>query len=122
MNVIQFDNGSVDVTINTVEGSLKTGGGHDDLYERFNAGETPIVRNGVARNGSCLVEVGDGSDNTATLAELQTLHSGTGAGDYVITIDGEVYSYLAIVDIYIVGDGLQLMRVEWKGTIESVDL
>lgn len=122
MNVIRFNNGVIDITLNTLEGSLDKGGGNNDFAQRFNAGETPVLRNGVAKNGSCLVEVGDGTSNTHTLAQIQSLHSPIGLGAYTITIDGVIESYLALVDIFIIGTGLQLVKISWKGTLEDLDI
>jgi len=122
MQVLNFTNSSksVNLTANCLEGSLKLGDGHDDIVERFNAGETPVVRNGIAKNGECLIEVGDRTSNTQSLASLMTLHSPVGQGAFTITIDGVIYSRLALVDVYVVGTSLQLVKVVWKGTVENI--
>lgn len=118
MHVIRFNSPSVDITVQTVEGGMELGGGHDDLVRGYNAGETPVARNGIAKNGKCVVEVEDQTPNSRTLAILMGLDSPVGQGNYTITIDGSIYAYAGLVDTNVIGDGLQLVEISWKGTVD----
>ena len=107
------------VTVQSITETLSYGGGHDDIIRTVNNEEIPALRNGMARNGQCLVEVNDGSEHTRTLSELLDLHSGVGESDVIVTIDGTPYAYRSLITVSMVGNLGQMVRIEWKGTVNG---
>jgi len=103
--------GNIDLCVEPIYGSVKIGGGHNDLNREL----VPVARKGIAKNGECLVEVEDQSDYSKTLAELQNIRSKVGHGTFNIT--GEVESFEALVDVFIQGGHAQLVKLKWKGSI-----
>ena len=103
-------------TVQSITETLSYGGGNDDIIRTVNNEELPVMRNGIARNGKCLVEVNDGGNYSKTLSELLALHSGIGESDVTVTIDGEEYSYRSLVTVSMIGDLGQTISIEWKGT------
>ena len=104
-------------TIQSVTDTVILGGGEDNLGGNVvNNEEVPIMRHSNARNGSCVVEVDDGSAYTATLTELLALHSGPGEGQYDITIDGTLYAERGLLTVSMIGDLGQYVLISWKGS------
>jgi hypothetical protein len=116
--------GASALTITPVPGSVQYGGDHDDR----GGGEIPQARAAKAANGSCQVVI---DSVTVTLAALKTLVEKTcidstgaaaaagpgamevtGAGDYAAVV-----SHIAIVDINIEGDSVQVATITWKGSV-----
>lgn len=100
------------VTITPVPGTLTFGDGQDDRGGRV----TPIVRAGLARNGSCQTIL-----TALNRADIIALVSPAGVGDRDIAgddIPASADSYDALVDI-VEGegeDGVEVATITWKGT------
>lgn len=121
MSVFRFKNSSHDVFLDVPEGEYKLTGEHDDLQETVNGVLTPLVRNGIAQDGTCTVIVEDGGSHSQTLEVIQSLRSGIGVGDYTVYNDDVPCSYLALVDVDIVSDAVMRAVISWKGTINSTE-
>lgn len=102
-------------TVTAITDTVLTGGGDENAVKFVNNEETPVMRHGVAKNGSCLVEVNDGGSNTKTLAELLALHSGVGEGDCTVSLSGVEYAYRSLVSVSMVGKLGQFVSISWKG-------
>lgn len=122
---------SKEVIVNALPYTLRLYGNNDDIVQGYNAGETPILRSGIAKDGQCDVEVADQTTYSQTLATLMALRSLEGHGDYNIYISfsednngnpiWEQYAWLVLIDIDVIGSKAQTVRIRWKGTIETQD-
>jgi len=116
-NTITFSDGTTTVVVTPVPGTVKAGGGHDDR----GGGTIPAARAGYAMNGSCQVVMTQATaDNLQhTLAELKSLVSGIGEGDWTVAgagIYAGIKSYQALLDVTVDGDSVQTATINWKGT------
>ena len=116
-NTITFSKTGTTVTVTPVPGTVRAGGGHDDR----GGGTIPAARAGYAMNGSCQVVMTQATATGVqhTLAELKSLVSGIGEGDWAVAgagIYAAVKSYQALVDVVIDGDSVQTATINWKGT------
>ena len=109
---IQF--GSLE--LNYIDGTLKLGGGDVEVEKETNNEHTPVMKHAIARNGECMVEPSDGTALSHTLAEILALHSGTGESDTVVTVNGSIYAYRALVDASMIGELGQLVKLSWRGS------
>ena len=108
MSTFSADSGTNTYTI--IPGTLQKSPSHDDR----GGGTLPDVRAGIDASGSCecLIQTGG-----LTAAAALALQSGTGAGDKTIQIDGSDVAKLALLDVSITGDAVQVARFEWQGTM-----
>lgn len=116
-NTITFSKTGTTVTVTPVPGTVRSGGGHDDR----GGGTIPPARAGYAMNGSCQVVMtqATAANFQHTLAELKSLVSGIGEGDWTVAgagIHADIKSYQALVDVVIDGDSVQTATINWKGT------
>lgn len=116
-NTITFSDGTTTVVVTPVPGTVKAGGGHDDR----GGGTIPAARAGYAMNGSCQVVMtqATAANLQHTLAELKSLVSGIGEGDWTVAgagIYAGIKSYQALLDVTVDGDSVQTATINWKGT------
>ena len=117
---VTFTRNSTSITVTPVNGTLKLGGGSDDR----GGGKIPSVRAGISENGSLQVVLASATatNKQHTLAELKSLVSPVGPGDFDIegTVNGVTFeSHEALVDVEIDGDSVQTATISWKGTYED---
>jgi len=117
---VTFTRNGTAVTVTPVNGTLKLGGGSDDR----GGGKIPGVRAGIPENGSLQVVVTSATaqDKQHTIAELKSLVSPVGPGDFEVEgdVNGiEFESHEALVDVEIDGDSVQTATISWKGTYEE---
>lgn len=117
MPVIRFANASRDVSVWVADGGYVIAPEHDDITKESEGYATPPVRNGISKSGSCTVIVNDRSDYTQTASNLQALRSDVGEGDYTVYISGVIHSYIALIDVTINPEDVELYTISWKGTI-----
>lgn len=113
---------SLSVTVTPVPGSVRAGGGHDDR----GGGTIPSARAGFAMAGSCqaVVTTETATGMQHTLAELLSLISPVGSGDFTVEGAGryaDIHSFEALVDVSIGGDSVQTADIEWKGTYNTAE-
>lgn len=116
-DTLTFTRNGTTTIVTPVPGSLKSGGGHDDR----GGGTIPSVRAGFAMAGSCQVVVtaADTDNMQHSITTLLNLISQVGEGDVTVTGSGryaDIHSYLALLDVSISGDSVQLADISWKGT------
>ena len=114
--VVALTRNSVTTSFNALPGTLKKSTAGDDAVDGFIDYTSPVLRNGIEKRGECVVEVGDITAITKTLAQLIALRSPVGKGDYHVSLDGVAHADEALVDVTMLGEGAQLVKVAWKGT------
>ena len=128
MAIVRFVNGSKDVTVEAIPGTLKKSTTGDDIeeYKDEVGGGTPVLRNGISKEGSVKVIVNEQGTFPApwpyaqSLVTLLGLHSPTGPeGDYTVYVDGVAHSYHALVQASMDGARVQFVTLEWQGSINS---
>ena len=122
MPIVRFLNASKDVTVNTVPYTLVTETTGDDKEESIEkvGGATPLLRNGISKDGKCRVIAADGGANSQPLATLLALRSPVGyEGDYTVYVNGTAHAYHSLVSVSTDGAFVQFVVLEWNGTIEE---
>ncbi len=119
MGTIKFEcsERGIDKIVTPIQGSPKSGGGHDDR----GGGKLPAVRAGYSNSGSCEVVVVSSSttNKNQTLSDIFALISPVGSGDIKVSGTGryeKFKSWNALIDVTIASDSVQTATISWKGS------